>query len=213
MNVYTTLAGGPDDSYIRAIRWGSDRLGDVGIMAYVTNAGWVDGKAMDGLRQCLVKEFSSLYVFHLRGNARTSGEQRRKEKDNVFGQGSRAQVAITVLVKNPKAKVQGEIYYHDIGDYLTRQDKFDIISQFGSVNGISEKNGWQTLLPDVNHDWLNQVNPNFDRFLVLGNKKDKVATPVFNNYSQGVLTARDAWCYKRFQGCYGTQHPLNDRLI
>ena len=61
------------DSYIRAIRWGSDRLGEAGVMAYVTNAGWIDGNAMDGLRKCLVEEFSSLYIFHLRGNAENIG--------------------------------------------------------------------------------------------------------------------------------------------
>ena len=163
-------------------------------MAYVTNAGWIDGYSSDGLRKCLVEEFTSLYVFHLRGNARTIGEQRRKEKDNVFGQGSRAPIAITVLVKNPKATVHGKIYYHDIGDYHSQQEKLDIIRQFGSVNGITRQNGWQTLVPDGNHDWLNQVNPEFDRFLVLGDKKDKAVTPVFKNYSQGLLTARDAWC-------------------
>ena len=182
------------DSYIRAIRWGSDRLGDVGIMAYVTNASWIDGNASDGLRKCLVDEFSSLYVFHLRGNQRTSGETSRKEGGKIFGSGSRAPIAITVLVKNPKAKVHGKIYYHDIGDYLSQQEKLDIIRQFSSVNGITGQNGWQTLVPDGNHDWLNQVNPEFDRFLVLGDKKDKAVTPVFKNYSQGLLTARDAWC-------------------
>ena len=43
------------DSYIRAIRWGSDRIGKAGVMAYVTNAGWIDGNALDGLRKCLAE--------------------------------------------------------------------------------------------------------------------------------------------------------------
>ena len=145
------------DSYIRAIRWGSDRLGDAGVMAYVTNAGWIDGNAMDGLRKCLVEEFSSLYVFHLRGNQRTSGEISRKEGGKIFGGGSRAPIAITVLVKNPNAKVQGQIYFHDIGDYRSREDKLDIIRKFGSIHGITKQGGWQALVPDDNHDWLNQV--------------------------------------------------------
>ena len=97
------------DSYIRAIRWGSDRLGEAGIMAYVTNASWIDGNAMDGLRKCLVDEFTSLYVFHLRGNQRTSGETSRKEGGKcIWSSGSRAPIAITVLVKNPKAKGRGQ---------------------------------------------------------------------------------------------------------
>ena len=183
------------DSYIRAIRWGSDRLGEAGVMAYVTNAGWIDNNAMDGLRKCLVEEFSSLYVFHLRGNARTSGEQRQKEKDNVFGQGSRAPIAITVLVKNPNAKTQGKVNFYDIGDYRSREDKLKFIHKFGSISGITKQGGWQTLVPDDNHDWLNQVSPDFDRFLVLGDKKDKSVLRIFENYSLGVSTNRDAWCY------------------
>lgn len=191
----STLKKNLYDSYIRAIRWGSDRLGDAGIIAYVINAGWLDGNSMDGLRKCLVDEFSSLYVFHLRGDQRTSGETSRREGGKIFGSGSRAQIAIMVLVKTPRVSVKGRIYYHDIGDYLSRQDKLDIIRNFHSVNGITTQDGWETLLPDENHDWLNQANPEFDRFLVLGDKKDKAATPVFRNYSFGVVTNRDAWCY------------------
>ena len=188
------------DSYIRAIRWGSDRLGEAGVMAYVTNAGWIDNNAMDGLRKCLVEEFSSLYVFHLRGNARTSGEQRQKEKDNVFGQGSRAPIAITVLVKNPNAKTQGKVNFYDIGDYRSREDKLKFIHKFGSISGITKQGGWQTLVPDDNHDWLNQVSPDFDRFLVLGDKNDKSVLRIFENYSLGVSTNRDAWCYNASKG-------------
>ena len=182
------------DSYIRAIRWGSDRLGDAGVMAYVTNASWIDGNAMDGLRKCLVEDFSSLYVFHLRGNQRTSGETSRKEGGKVFGGGSRAPITITVLVKNSN-KEPGKIYFHDIGDYLSREEKLDIVRKFGSIKGITEQGGWQMIVPDKNHDWLNQVDPDFDRFLALGEKKDKAVTPMFKNYSLGVATNRDAWCY------------------
>ncbi|WP_035418237.1 Eco57I restriction-modification methylase domain-containing protein, partial [Ferrovum myxofaciens] len=92
------------DSYIRAIRWASDRIGDSGVIGFVTNAGYLDSNSADGLRKCLAEEFSSIYVFHLRGNARTAGELRRKEKDNVFGMGSRAPIAISLLVKNPNGE-------------------------------------------------------------------------------------------------------------
>ena len=111
------------DSYVRAIRWASDRVGNSGIIGFVTNAGFVDGKAADGLRKCLVDEFSSLYVFHLRGNQRTSGETSRKEGGKIFGSGSRAPIAISLLVKNPEAEAHGQIHFHDIGDYLSREEK------------------------------------------------------------------------------------------
>ena len=183
------------DSYIRAIRWASDRIENNGVIGFVTNGGYLESNSADGLRKCLSEEFSSLYIFHLRGNARTSGERRRKEKDNIFGQGTRTPVAISILVKNPNAKQHGQIYFHDIGDYLTREQKLEIIENFQSVNGISAQNGWIQIIPDQFNDWLNQRDPNFDTYLSIGDKKDKSSSVIFENYSSGVKTNRDAWCY------------------
>ncbi len=109
------------DSYIRAIRWASDRIKDRGVIGFVTNASFVDTKSMDGLRKCLVEEFSSLYIFHLRGNQRTSGELSRKEGGKIFGEGSRAPIAISILVKNPESQQSGKIYFHAMEDYFTRE--------------------------------------------------------------------------------------------
>ncbi len=182
------------DSYIRAIRWASDRIKQCGVIGFVTNAGWVDGRAADGLRKCLAEEFSSIHVFHLRGNQRTSGEQSRREGGKVFGSGSRAPIAITLLVKNPKAAVHGQILFHDIGDYLTTEEKLQRTAEFGSVAGITAANGWTTIQPDANGDWLKQRDAGFEKFIVLGDKKtDQPA--VFENYSAGLQTNRDAWCF------------------
>lgn len=183
------------DSYIRAIRWASDRISTQGIIGFVTNAGWLDANTADGLRKCLVEEFSSLYIFHLRGNARTSGEQRRKEKDNVFGQGTRTPIAISLLVKNPKAEQRGQIYFHDIGDYLSREEKLEKISEFKSLQGIAATNGWTMITPDEHGDWLNQRDDSFGEFISLGDKKEKNAVVLFENYSNGIKTNCDAWCY------------------
>lgn len=190
-----TLKNALYDSYIRAIRWASDRIGDAGVVAYVSNAGWLDANTADGLRQCLAEEFASIHVFHLRGNARTSGETRRKEKDNVFGQGTRTPVAIALLVKNPDAAAHGQIHFHDIGDYLTREDKLAAIARFGSIGGISSAGEWQAITPDEHGDWLGQRDKAFDAFLPMGNKEDKTAKVLFANYSGGVKTNRDAWAY------------------
>ena len=130
-------------------------------MGFVTDAGWIDGNAMDGMRACLKDEFSSLYIFHLRGNARTSGERRRKEKGNVFGGGSRSPIAISILVNNPNSDVSGQINFHDIGDYLTEQEKLDTIRGFGSIGGISDKSGWESILPNAQHDWIDQRDDTF----------------------------------------------------
>lgn len=183
------------DSYIRAIRWASDRIGDAGVVAYVSNGGWVDGNITDGLRLCLAEEFSSLYVFHLRGNARTSGEVRRKEKDNVFGMGSRAPIAISLLVKNPRVNAQrGQIFFRDIGDYLSREEKLTIVREFGSIAGITKTDGWQLLAPNENGDWINQGQNVFEQFIPMASKVGS-GSSVFPVYSAGMKTNRDAWCY------------------
>ena len=189
-----TLKNALYDSYIRAIRWASDRIGNSGVIGFVTNAGFVEANTADGLRQCLVEEFSSIYVFHLRGNQRTSGELSRKEGGKIFGSGSRAPIAISLLVKNPDAKQHGQIYFHDIGDYLSQDEKLEKISGFASISGITAAQGWQTIIPDEHGDWLKQRDGKFGEFIVLGDKKGG-GLSLFSSYSGGVKTQRDAWCY------------------
>lgn len=190
-----TLKNSLYDSYIRAIRWASDRIGDAGVMAFVTNAGWVDGNAADGLRACLSEEFSDLYIFHLRGNQRTSGELSRREGGKIFGSGSRAPIAISVLVKNPEATERGRIHFHDIGDYLDQKEKLAIIRDFGSIRGISLANGWVEIEPDEHNDWLKQRDGSFDAFIKIGERGNKSDALLFGEYSGGAKTNRDAWCF------------------
>ena len=185
------------DTYIRAIRWGSDQLQESGsgVMAYVTNAGWLDASAMDGMRKCLASEFNKIYIFHLRGNQRTSGEVSRCEGEKVFGSGSRAPIAITILVKNPDCLVDEEIKFHDVGDHLSREQKLSVVKEFGNISGIGEKKNWITIFPNEHEDWINQRDRRFHKFIPLGEKKDKSVLKLFENYSLGVVTNRDAWCY------------------
>lgn len=190
-----TNKNGLYDSYIRAIRWASDRIGDAGVVAYVTNASWLDTNTFDGLRQCLAEEFASIHVLHLRGNQRTAGERSRKEGGKIFGSGSRTPVAIAVMVKNPAASLHGQIHFHDIGDYLTREEKLAAITKFGSIGGIAKARDWQAITPDEHGDWLGQRDKSFEAFMLLGDKGDAASPTLFENYSSGVKTQRDAWCY------------------
>ncbi|KOR28426.1 hypothetical protein TI05_16965 [Achromatium sp. WMS3] len=173
------------------MRWASDRIGERGIIGFVTNAGFVDSNSANGLRLCLAQEFSSIYILHLRGNQRTAGELSRQEGGKIFGSGSRAPIAISLLVKNPAAPAPGQIYIYDIGDNLTREEKLAKLVAWEHLAGID----WQRIQPDSYGDWLQQRDQGFERFMPLGAKKQLTAQPIFANYSMGVNTARDAWCY------------------
>ncbi|MCE2575368.1 type ISP restriction/modification enzyme [Komagataeibacter sp. FNDCR2] len=183
------------DSYIRAIRWASDRIGDCGIIGFVTNAGFLDANTANGLRQCLAEEFSSIQMFYLRGNARTSGVTRQKEGANIFEIGSRAPIAISILVKNPAAKEHGHIQFHDVGDYLSREQKLKRIQELASVNGLTDAELWHTIIPDEHGDWLRQRDDSFGKFIAIGSKEKDAGPVLFDLFSRGVATARDAWCY------------------
>lgn len=187
-----TLKNSLYDSYIRAIRWASDRINDKGVVGFVSNGAFIDGNAMEGLRASLTSEFSSIYVFNLRGNARTSGEQRRMEKGNVFGEGTRTPVAISLFIKNPDKVGKCELFYHDIGDYLDREEKLGIIRALQSLNGLHREKKWQRVTPNNSHDWINQRDPAFGAFSPLGDR-GQFEKPVFSYFTNGIKTGRDAW--------------------
>ena len=154
-----------------AIRWASDRIGEHGVVAFVTNGSWIDGNVDSGVRACLAEEFSSIYVLNLRGNQRTQGERSRQEGGKVFGQGSRAPVAITILVRNPDAGHEGcRILYRDIGDYLKREEKLAILHEAGSIAGIKD---WQEITPDRHNDWIGQRDEAFQKLFPMGSKAAK----------------------------------------
>lgn len=184
------------DSYIKAFRWSSDRIpkDEGGIVAFISNGAWLDGNAQDGMRRCLEEEFSSIYVLNLRGNQRTSGELSRKEGGKIFGSGSRTPIAITFLVKNPKSEdKKAKIYYRDIGDYLTREQKLQMVKDFGSIESVQ----WDTITPNDKADWINQRDGLFDTLIPLWPEKKFVsgARSVFSTYAIGVASNRDAWTY------------------
>ena len=186
------------DSYFRALRWASDRIGERGVIAFVSNSSFVDGNSADGVRLSLQEEFSQIFIYDLKGNARTSGERRRREGGNVFEEGSRTGVAITVLVKDPSHSGTAEIFYVEAEDYATRQEKLDQIRSFRSIEGISGADAFRSITPNQHGDWISSRNERFVTFQEIGNKslKGKESTPaLFRQFSRGLATSRDAWCY------------------
>ena len=185
------------DSYVRAIRWASDRVqeGDGGIIGFVTNSGFLNGKSFDGFRKVLEKEFHSIYVYDLRGNQRTSGETSQREGGKVFGSGSRAGVAVLLLVKRPVPITEAAtIYYYDIGDYLTREEKLETTgrTQFAEIE-------WMEITPNRQGDWINQRNDHYLRLrpvtIIQSEKAFPSVTPLFNQSSLGAISSRDAWVF------------------
>ena len=183
------------DAYIKAFRWSTDRLDKTGgIIAFVTNGAWLDGNSTDGFRKSLEKEFTTIYVFNLRGNQRTSGELSRKEGGKIFGSGSRTPISITLLVKNPEVESEkATIHYHDIGDYLDQKEKLKIISHFKTFN--NSKLPLKTLLPNEHGDWLSMRNSAFDDFIPIEpiKKFNLKSQSLFVVNVVGIATGRDAW--------------------
>ena len=186
------------DSYFRALRWASDRIGERGVIAFVSNSSFVDGNSADGVRLSLQEEFSQIFIYDLKGNQRTSGERSRREGGKIFGSGSRTGVAITVLVKDPTHSGTAEVFYAEAEDYATRQEKLNQIGAYGSIEGISGVDAFRPVTPNQHGDWISSRDERFATFQEIGNKslKGKEATPaIFRQYSNGLKTNRDAWCY------------------
>ena len=179
------------DSYIRAFRWASDRINDSGIISFVTNGSFVDSSSADGFRASLAHEFNKLYIFNLRGNANSAGEFRKKEKGNVFGEGTKTPIVISILIKNNLSKEKGEILYHDIGDYLSEKNKLKIISKFGSLENIK----WKKIKPNSNYDWIKKRKTNYENTIPLIENNELKSLKFFNLSSLCLITARDSWTY------------------
>jgi predicted helicase len=189
------------DSYIRAFRWATDRIGDAGVVAFISNGGWIDSNTADGFRLSLADEYSHIYVYNLRGNARTAGDLRQKEAGNVFGSGSRNTVAIFVGVKDPAHPGACQIHYNDIGDYLTREQKLQIVADSGI-----DKLEWQVTVPTTDGDWINQRDEVFSTWPALADGD----VTFFQTYGSGLKSGRDAWCYNHSRE--GLKANINELL-
>ena len=181
------------DSYVRSLRWASDRIGNSGIIAFITNASFLKTETGQGIRASLEKEFNYIWCYDLRGNQRTQGEISKKEGGKIFGSGSRAPVAIILLVKTASNK-ECIIKYHDIGDYIPRDEKLKIIKNTKSIQNIKN---WNVIKSDKHDDWVNQRNDTFSKYLPMGSHKAKsgIDNVIFKLYTSGIKSHRDVWVY------------------
>ena len=186
------------DPYVKAIRWASDRIGEEGVVAFVTNNGFLDSIAFDGMRKHLAQDFTKIYHIDLKGNARTSGERRRKEGGNVFDDQIRVGVGISFFIKRAEViSDSAEIWIYSIDDYLKAREKQGILTDFSDYTNIPMKK----IRIDARHTWLTEgLRAEFDTFIPMGTKQARalkgIGTDViFKTYGIGVNTNRDAWVY------------------
>ena len=186
------------DPYVKAIRWASDRIGEEGVVAFVTNNGFLDSIAFDGMRKHLAQDFTKIYHIDLKGNARTSGERRRKEGGNVFDDQIRVGVGISFFIKRTEViSDSAEIWIYSIDDYLKAREKQGILTDFLDYTNVPMKK----IRIDARHTWLTEgLRAEFDTFIPMGTKqaraiKGTASDVIFKTYGIGVNTNRDAWVY------------------
>lgn len=194
-----TLKRKLDDPYVKAIRWATDRIRENGIVALVTNNSFVDEITFDGMRKHLINDFNTIYVMNLRGNIRQDSMRDGiplGEKHTVFGLAAMVGISITLFTRN-QHKVGDRILYGEVDFRATREEKFELLENAGSVAGIK----WQEIVPDTNHTWLTGgLQGEYDTFIAIGGKKtkrkgEKDVSSIFKISSPGVSTNRDAVAY------------------
>ena len=207
-----TLKNSLYDTYVKALRWASDRIGEQGIVALVTNNSFLDSTSFDGMRKHLAEDFDAIYVVDLGGNAR---RDKLVADASVFG--IRVGVSINFFVKGtardrhqglrsagacPPRSFNGEdnsarIFYYRTDDGWNKHQKFKFLTQTEHVGNVD----WQTLEPDARNTWLTEgLNPEFLTFMPIGSKTAKLekkepAGVIFHKFSNGLKTNRDAWAY------------------
>jgi len=189
--------GALSDPYVKFFRWASDRLKERdGIVCFVSNNAFVGGVAFDGFRKTLAEEFNVVYHFDLKGNARTTGERRRREGGNIFHDLIKVGVGVTVLVRHA-GHGRATFQYHAVQDYWKATQKAEYLSSFESVVRVP----WQTLRADSKGNWLTIKGPTeFGTFPTIGSRaaraaKGADAEAIFKTFSRGLETARDEWTY------------------
>ncbi|GAA8382482.1 hypothetical protein HpNP34_08670 [Helicobacter pylori] len=179
------------DTLIQSIRMASDVVKDKGVIGFVVNGSFIDSKSADGFRKCVAKDFAHLYVLNLRGNARTSGEERKKQGDGIFDSGSRATIAIIFFVKD-KSVNNNTIHYYEVEDYLKREAKLNLLANFENLESVP----FEKITPNDKGDWINQRNDDFEKLIPLKRDKQlKIFDTIFDLNSGGVVSGRDPWVY------------------
>ena len=183
------------DPYVKAIRWASDRIGEEGVVAFVTNNSFLDGLAFDGMRKHLTNDFDVIYILDLSGNVRKNPKL-SGTTHNVFG----IQVGVSInffIKRRGNANSHAEIFYARVDEIWRKEDKYRYLDSKEHYRNIE----WQSIRPDQRYTWLTEgLRAEFETFIPIGTQeakaaKDEAGDVIFKDYSRGVATSRDAWVY------------------
>ncbi len=190
-----TLRNSLADPYVKAIRWASDRIGDGGVVAFVTNNGFLDGIAFDGMRKHLADDFDAIYILDLSGNVRKNPKL-SGTTHNVFG----IQVGVSInffVKKSNQPETHTKFFYARVDEFWRKEDKYRYLDSKEYYQNIE----WKPITPDRRYTWLTEgLHAEFETFIPMGTREaksaeDEVDDVIFKTYSSGVNTSRDAWVY------------------
>ena len=190
-----TLKNKLSDPYVKAIRWAADRIGEEGVVAFVTNNSFLEAVAFDGMRKHLATDFDAIYILDLGGNVRKNPKL-SGTTHNVFG--IQVGVSINLLVKkNGKEGSQVEMFYTRVDEFWRKEAKYRYLEEKEQYGGVE----WKAIKPDNRHTWLTEGHHlEFETFIPVGSKeakaeKGEAVDVIFKVHSLGVSTNRDAWVY------------------
>ena len=189
-----TLRNKLSDPYVKAIRWASDRIGQEGVVAFVTNNGFLDAMAFDGMRKHLADDFDAIYILDLGGNVRKNPKL-SGTTHNVFG--IQIGVSINFLIKKRDSTSVVERFYANVDEFWRKEDKYRYLDSKGNYRNIE----WKPIVPDQRYTWLTEgLHAEFETFIPMGIKRRKAAKDedreaIFRLYSLGVATNRDILAY------------------
>ena len=189
-----TLKNSLYDPYVKAMRWAADRIGEEGVVAFVTNNSFIDGMSFDGMRKHLAEDFDAIYILDLAGNVRKNPKF-SGTTHNVFG--IQVGVSINLCVKRRDKADQTEIFYARVDEWWRKEEKYGYLDAKEQYRNIE----WKAIRPDKRYTWLTEgLHAEFDTFIPMGTKeakagKGEAVDVLFKSYSCGISTGRDAWAY------------------
>ena len=176
------------DDYVKFLRFGQWRIQQTGkgVLAFITNHGYLDNPTFRGMRHALLQTFDTLYLLNLHGNAKKKETSPDGSKDeNVFDiqQG----VAIGIFVKDAEQQFPCRVFYADLWGKREDKQKESSGKYPWLLTHTVKTTDWQELAPQAPFFFF--VPHNIDRLPEY--EQGWKITDAFMMHSSGIKTHRD----------------------